>query len=72
MIPWEELFNYFDKLKEQGRIVAFSLHHFLFQKLMDVVPLTKLIPAIYRGDERFLIALKKIADYQYGLLKIAN
>jgi len=72
MISWEELFNYFDKLKEQGRIVGFSLHHFLFQKLMDVVPLNKLTLAIYREDEKFLIALKKIADYQYGLLKIAK
>ena len=72
MISWEELFSYFDRLREQGRIVAFSLHHFLFQKLMDVIPLNKLIPAIYRGDERFIIALEKIAEYQFGLLRVAK
>ncbi|MEM3979856.1 MAG: uroporphyrinogen decarboxylase family protein [Ignisphaera sp.] len=72
MISWEELFDHFDKLKEQGRLIVFSLHHFLFQKLMDVIPLNKLIYAIYKGDERFLIALGKIAEYQYGLLKVAK
>lgn len=72
LIPWEELFSHFDRLRERGRIVAFSLHHFLFQKLMDVIPLNKLIPAIYRGDERFIIALEKIAEYQFGLLRVAK
>ncbi|MEM1525857.1 MAG: uroporphyrinogen decarboxylase family protein [Ignisphaera sp.] len=72
MIYWEELFNRFDKLKEQGRLVVFSLHHFLFQKLMDVIPLNKLIYSIYKGDERLLLALEKIAEYQYGLLKVAK
>jgi len=72
MLSWEELFDYFDKLREQGRLVVFSLHHFLFQKLMDVIPINKLMMAIRRGDKRFLIALNKIAEYQYGLLKIAK
>ncbi|MEM0026913.1 MAG: uroporphyrinogen decarboxylase family protein [Ignisphaera sp.] len=72
IIPWEELFSHFDKLREQGRLVVFSLHHFLFQKLMDVIPLNKLVPAIYKGDERFVTALEKIASYQLGLLKVAK
>lgn len=72
MIPWEELFSYFDKLKEQGRLIVFSLHHFLFQKLMDLIPLNKLVFAIHRGDERFLTVLEKIVEYQYGLLKIVK
>ncbi|MEM0005695.1 MAG: uroporphyrinogen decarboxylase family protein, partial [Ignisphaera sp.] len=72
MISWEELFSYFDRLREQGRLVVFSLHHFLFQKLMDVIPLNKLVYAIYRGDERIILALEKVAEYQYGLLRIAK
>ncbi|MEM1542352.1 MAG: uroporphyrinogen decarboxylase family protein [Ignisphaera sp.] len=72
LIPWEELFNYFDKLKERGRLIVFNLHHFLFQKLMDLVPLNKLIPALYRRDEGLLIALNKIAEYKLGLLKVVK
>ncbi|MCS7111602.1 MAG: uroporphyrinogen decarboxylase family protein [Ignisphaera sp.] len=72
IIPWEELFSDFDRLREQGRIVVFSLHHFLFQKLMDLVPLNKLIYAIYKGDERLIAAIEKIVEYQYGLLKVAE
>lgn len=72
MISWEELFNYFDRLREQGKLVVFSLHHFLFQKLMDVIPLNKLIYALYKGDERLVNVLEKIVEYQYGLLRIAR
>lgn len=72
LMPWEELFSYFDKLKDRGRLVIFSLHHFLFQKLMDLIPLNKLIPAIYRRDERLFIALDKVVEYQFGLLKMAK
>ncbi len=72
MITWEELFERFDRLRELGRPIIFSLHHFLFQKLMDVVPLNILIYAIYRGDERIVMAIEKIVEYQYELLKIAK
>lgn len=61
-----------DRVREQGGLVAFSLHHFLFQKLMDLIPLNKLLYAIHRGDERFVIALEKVAEYQFGLLKVAK
>jgi hypothetical protein len=72
MMLWEELFELFDRVREQGGLVAFSLHHFLFQKLMDLIPLGKLLYAIHRGDERFVIALEKVAEYQFGLLKVAK
>ncbi len=72
MISWEELFEIFDKARERGDLVVFSLHHFLFQKLMDLIPLNKLLLAIYSGDKRFLAALEKVANYQLGLLKIAK
>ncbi len=72
MISWEELFENFDRVRDMGGLVVFSLHHFLFQKLMDIIPLNKLLYAIYKGDERFLIALEKIFEYQFNLLRIAK